>query len=74
MSRHVATILLLFQQFPTVHGNSTRHGRDMEHEFCRLRSADFPRWHARQEERAGVDIPNPDQIRAILHLCTSVFQ
>ena len=41
MSRVFRFVLLIFQQVPKPTGNSTRHGRDMEHEFCRLRSADF---------------------------------
>jgi hypothetical protein len=34
-------VLLIFQRFPIIPGNSMQHGCDMEHEFCRPRSADF---------------------------------
>jgi hypothetical protein len=40
MLRVLQFVLVVFQRFPKRSGCSTRHERDMENEFCRLRSAD----------------------------------
>jgi hypothetical protein len=53
---------LFSNDFPKPTGNSTRHGREMEHEFCRLRPADF------QDERKGrAMVRDPDLTTALLN-------
>ena len=45
MSRMLRLVLVIFRAFPTPTGSSTRHERDMEHEFCRRvrRAQTYPR-------------------------------